>query len=134
LRNPGLVGTNTIRQNYSREGGVDYILANGGTITEAVSTQVWSGEAAVHVSIVNWLKGKMEGKKKLFLQKGDHIDSPWQMVDVDEINSSLSAGLDVASAIRLRTNIECGGCYQGQTHGRANASKSDGFFRVFCAT
>ena len=39
----GLVGTNTIRQNYSREGGLDYIVNNGGTITEAVSTQVWSG-------------------------------------------------------------------------------------------
>ena len=48
----GLVGTNTIRQNYSREGGLDYIVANGGRITNAVSTQVWSGDAAVHVSIV----------------------------------------------------------------------------------
>src|SRR5712672_22272 len=67
----GLVGTNTIRQNYSREGGLDYIVDNGGTITEAVSTQVWSGEAAVHVSIVNWIKGKAPGKKKLYVQKGD---------------------------------------------------------------
>ena len=49
----GLVGTNTIRQNYSREGGLDYIAGHGGTITEAVSAQVWSGEAAVHVSIAN---------------------------------------------------------------------------------
>jgi len=47
----GLVGTNTIRQNYSRQGGLDYIVRNGGTITEAVSTQVWSGDAVVHVSI-----------------------------------------------------------------------------------
>src|SRR3989475_1111751 len=39
----GLVGTNSIRQNYSREGGLDYIVQNGGTITDAVSTQVWSG-------------------------------------------------------------------------------------------
>src|SRR5438046_4084256 len=39
----GLVGTNTIRQNYSRQGGLDYIAANGGTITDAVSTEVWSG-------------------------------------------------------------------------------------------
>jgi len=41
----GLVGSNTVRQNYSREGGLDYIVGNGGTITEAVSTQVWSGES-----------------------------------------------------------------------------------------
>lgn len=113
----GLVGTNTIRQNYSREGGLDHIVANGGTITEAVSTQVWSGEAAVHVSIVNWVKGKQAGRKKLFFQKGDHHDSPWEVVDVDEINAALSAGVDVTSARRLQTNIESCGCYQGQTHG-----------------
>ena len=59
----GLVGTNSIRQNYSREGGLDYIVANEGTITDAISTQVWSGDAAVHVSIVNWVKGKaLRGK------------------------------------------------------------------------
>ncbi|MGC2414017.1 MAG: DNA methyltransferase [Stellaceae bacterium] len=52
----GLVGTNTIRQNYSRIGGLDYVVGNGGTITEAVSSQVWSGDAVVHVSIVNWIK------------------------------------------------------------------------------
>jgi SAM-dependent methyltransferase len=52
----GLVGTNTIRQNESREASLDYIVENGGVITEAISTQVWSGDAAVHVSIVNWLK------------------------------------------------------------------------------
>ncbi len=59
----GLVGTNTIRQNYSREGGLDYIVANAGTITEAVSSQVWSGDAAVHVSLVNWVKDEYKGKK-----------------------------------------------------------------------
>ncbi len=52
----GLVGTNTIRQNESREASLDHIVKSGGIITEAVSTQVWSGEAAVHVSIVNWIK------------------------------------------------------------------------------
>ena len=52
----GLVGTNTIRQNESREASLDYIVENGGVITEAISTQVWSGDAAVHVSIVNWEK------------------------------------------------------------------------------
>ncbi len=41
----GLVGTNTVRQNYSRIGGLDYIVENGGTITEAVSNRgvVWRG-------------------------------------------------------------------------------------------
>ena len=36
----GLVGTNSIRQNETREAGLDFILEAGGTITEAVSTQV----------------------------------------------------------------------------------------------
>ena len=48
---------------------------HGGTITEAVSTQVWSGEAAVHVSIVNWIKGEEAVGKRLFTQVGDDVDS-----------------------------------------------------------
>ena len=113
----GLVGTNTIRQNYSREGGLDYIVEHGGTITEAVSTQVWSGDAVVHVSIANWIKGKQSGKKKLFTQLGDLKDSPWEVVEVDQISSALSAGFDVTQAQRLRANMDSGACYQGQTHG-----------------
>ena len=102
----GLVGTNTIRQNFSREGGLDYIVKHSGTITEAVSSQVWSGDAAVHVSIVNWIKGEQDGKKKLFRQLGDHKDSPWEVVEVDGINSALSASADLTDAKRLRVNIE----------------------------
>lgn len=113
----GLVGTNTIRQNYSREGGLDYIVDNGGTIREAVSTQVWSGQAQVHVSIVNWIKGAAKGKKKLLFQKGDHLDSPWEIIESDVINSSLSASIDLSGAVRLQANIDSGACYQGQTHG-----------------
>jgi len=113
----GLVGTNTIRQNYSREGGLDYILHNGGTITEAVSTQVWSGEAAVHVSIVNWIKGKQTGRKKLYTQVGDAKDSPWEVVELEEINSALSPEFDVTQAKKLIVNAGSGTCYQGQTHG-----------------
>src|SRR5204863_3034684 len=86
----GLVGTNTIRQNYSRQGGLDYIVANGGTITDAVSTEVWSGEAAVHVSIVNWVKGEEKGVRRLSVQLGDLVDSPWQSYELDQINSALS--------------------------------------------
>ncbi|MEY3255335.1 MAG: hypothetical protein RLZZ29_466, partial [Cyanobacteriota bacterium] len=113
----GLFGTNTICQNYSREGGLDYIVNNGGTITEAVSTQVWSGSAAVHVSIVNWIKGEESGQKKLYTQMGDNVDSPWEVVELDQINSSLSAKVDVTQAKKLLVNINSGACYQGQTHG-----------------
>jgi len=113
----GLVGTNTIRQNYSREGGLDYIVNNGGTITEAVSTQVWSGDAAVHVSIVDWKRGSEGGKKKLYTQLGDNLDSPWDIFELEDINSSLSARVDVAGSKRLLTNGRSGFTYQGQTHG-----------------
>ena len=44
----GLVGTQNIRNNKSRVGGLDHIAAHG-TIIEAVDNQPWSGEANVHV-------------------------------------------------------------------------------------
>lgn len=113
----GLVGTNTVRQNYSREGGLDYIVGNGGTITEAVSSQPWSGDAAVHVSIVNWLKGEQEGKKHLSFQYGNATDSPVAYYDMDKINSALSLAVDLTSAKPLQTNARSQACFQGQTHG-----------------
>ena len=51
----GLVGTNSVSQNRARSASLDYIVANGGTITDAVSSQKWPGEAKVHVSLVNWV-------------------------------------------------------------------------------
>jgi len=113
----GLVGTNTIRQNYSREGGLDYIVGHGGTITEAVSSQVWSGDAVVHVSIVNWLKGAQKGPKKLFRQTGDHRTSPWEVVELPKIGPSLSFSLEISGAKSIDANSSSTACYQGQTHG-----------------
>ena len=52
----GLVGTNSISQNAGREASLEYIVATGGVITDAISTQKWPGAAKVHVSIVNWVK------------------------------------------------------------------------------
>ena len=113
----GLVRTNTIRQNYSREGGLDYIADNGGTIVDAVSTQVWSGDAAVHVSIVNWVKGQASGPKKLAKQLGDRLDSPWQVHELEDVNTALSPGEDITKARPIRANSQSPACYQGQTHG-----------------
>lgn len=113
----GLVGTNTIRQNYSRQGGLDYIVGHGGTITEAVSTQVWSGDAVVHVSIANWVKGNQLGRKRLYTQVGDDATCPWTMVELDSIPSSLSPEADVTDAITLTANSASDACAQGQTHG-----------------
>jgi SAM-dependent methyltransferase len=113
----GLVGTNTIRQNYSRVGGLDHIVGDGGTITDAVSTQVWRGRAVVHVSIANWIKGKAKGPFRITQQLGDNLDSPWKEEWVPRIPSSLSASFDVASAQPLTVNVDSGACYQGLTHG-----------------
>jgi type II restriction/modification system DNA methylase subunit YeeA len=113
----GLVGTNTIRQNYSRQGGLDYIVGNGGMITEAVSTIGWSGEAVVYVSIVNWIKGSKTGKKRLYIQEGNNPSQGWSFKDIDEISSSLSFDLDITTAHTIQTNAAKGGCFQGQTHG-----------------
>jgi hypothetical protein len=114
----GLVGTNTIRQNYSREASLDYIVKTGGTITEAVSTMVWPGRAVVHVSIVNWVKGDAPGPKRLFFQKGDKAGSEESLFTLDFVGPSLSAGEDVTSARALQANKKAP-CYQGQTHGHA---------------
>ena len=51
----GLVGTQNIRNNQSRVGGLDHIVRTG-IIVEAVENMPWSGEANVHVSIANWVK------------------------------------------------------------------------------
>lgn len=118
----GLVGTNTIRQNYSREGGLDYILANNGTITEAVSTQVWSGEANVHVSIVNWIKGDSTEKKKLFTQLGDRLNGSWRVEELENIPASLSSNLDIKEAKVLTANKKPKRCFVGQ------APQSEGFY------
>jgi N-6 DNA Methylase len=116
-RRAGLVGTNTIRQNYSREAGLDYIVGNGGTITEAVSSMAWSGEANVHVSIVNWIKGAQKRKKRLYIQEGNDPEAGWRHSDFDTIGPSLSFAFDVTQARRLEANAKHGGCFQGQTHG-----------------
>jgi hypothetical protein len=114
----GLVGTNTITQTYSREGGLDYIISHGGDIEEAISTMPWSGEAVVYVSIVNWIKGiSRKRKKKIAIQAGDKKDAPWEEYSVIKIPSSLSPFTDVTSAEKIATNKKVKSCYQGQTHG-----------------
>jgi len=94
----GLVATNSISQGKSRVAALDYITQNGGYIHEAISTQVWSGEAKVHVSIVNWNKHKPQ---KYYLD--DQI--------VSQINSSLKSTTDVSEAVRLKANLNK--CFQG---------------------
>ena len=67
----GLVGTNSIAEGKNREASLDYIADTGGLITNAVSSQDWPGEAAVHVSIVNWVKSV--GPARPFLLDGAEV-------------------------------------------------------------
>lgn len=52
----GLVATNSIREGRNRQASLEHITRSGGVLTDAVSNEEWSGEANVHVSIVNWIK------------------------------------------------------------------------------
>jgi len=57
----GLVAPSGIRIGKARAASLDYIVERGGTITHAVSSREWPGEAALNVSMVNWTKGSAEG-------------------------------------------------------------------------
>jgi SAM-dependent methyltransferase len=57
----GLVATNSVREGPTREAATDYIVTNGGIITNAVSSREWPGEATLHVSMVNWTRAEIAG-------------------------------------------------------------------------
>ena len=116
----GLVGTNTIRQNYSRVGSLDYILDNGGVIYDAVSSLPWSGEANVHVSIANWVQGEppIEPKRLHFFEgENEAKEYVFRTVELQRINSSLSDKTDVSAALQLTVNQKPKRVFQGQIPG-----------------
>ncbi|MGG6266484.1 DNA methyltransferase [Leptolyngbya sp. AN03gr2] len=88
----GLVGTNSISQGLTRKVTLDFVTQNGGYIYEAISSQPWSGEAAVYVSIANWSKEK----PKIYYLNNQIVSS---------INSSLSSAIDVSLASSLSSNL-----------------------------
>ncbi|MCP5524737.1 MAG: class I SAM-dependent DNA methyltransferase [Verrucomicrobiales bacterium] len=148
----GLVGTQNIRNNQSRVGGLDHVVQDG-TIIEAVDNQPWSGEANVHVSIANWVKTQdpallpehrklwfkvefAKGVKKL-LKKGTGPASKEYELDSrksEQISSSLSDQTDVSGAVRLRCNFEPQVCFNGQMLGHKgfvlSSETAAGFIRV----
>jgi len=88
----GLVGTNSVSQGKSKSVTLDYLTNNGGFIHEAISSQPWSGEANVHVSIVNWSKQEPEAY---------YLDNQL----VPRINPSLTSLVNAANARRLSVNL-----------------------------
>ena len=86
------------------------MVGHGGVIFDAVSVKPWSGDAVVHVSIVNWVKGAAHAPatKMLWLDKGE------LRLPVDHIPPTLRPMTDVTKAADLPLN-KAFGCYQGQT-------------------
>ena len=131
----GLVGTQNIRNNKSRVGGLDHIVQTG-TIIEAVDNQPWSGEANVHVSIVDWVKTQnarlLPEKRRLWFKvdppagatkprkRGAGPASKDYEVNSRQcafINSALSDKTDVSGACVLQTNVQPQRCFQGVVTG-----------------
>ena len=92
----GLVGTSGVRVGKAREASLDYIVANGGTITNAVSSRLWPGEAALDVSMVNWVKGAVEGPHQLIVED--------QVFQLDRIPTHLQLHADVGEARDIAAN------------------------------
>ena len=125
----GLVGTQNIRNNQSRVGGLDQITQTG-TVLEAVDSQPWSGEANVHVSIANWIKTQdpailpksrllwhrmaplAHGTGKQTRGRNSAKEYDLESRSVAVISSTLSDATDVSGAKLLEANG--GWCYTGQ--------------------
>ncbi|WP_152052799.1 DNA methyltransferase [Tautonia marina] len=133
----GLVGTQNIRNNQSRVGGLDHVVKDG-TIIEAVENQPWSGEANVHVSIANWVKSRapllLPPERQIWSQvsmsqrlpnkkfgnskaNSSSIDYGLNPRACDHINSSLSDQIDVAIAKILKCNVDPQRSFSGQVPG-----------------
>ncbi len=112
----GLVGTNTIRQNYSRIGSLDYIVANSGVIYDAVSSMPWFGEANVHVSIANWSRGEAPispSHLHIFTEQNEEGEYVFRRVRKDILSPSLSEKTDVSAARKLKSNTSPKRVFQG---------------------
>ena len=130
----GLVGTQNIRNNQSRVGGLDHVVATG-TIVDAVDNQPWSGEANVHVSIANWIKTRdaavVPKVKRLWSRvapppyvnhapkRGVRTDKAFELQDREarDINPALSDEVDVTAAAVLGSSVLPKRVFQGVTPG-----------------
>lgn len=92
----GLIGTSSIREGQSRQASLDYVVENGGVITNAVSSRRWPGEADVFVSMVNWVKGAASGPRVLIVGEA--------ALELPCISSHLQLHSDVRGAVELRAN------------------------------
>jgi SAM-dependent methyltransferase len=92
----GLVGTSGLRVGKAREASLDYLVARGGTITNAVSSMLWLGDAALDVCMVNWVNGTAVGPHQLIVDGHLHTRS--------RIPTHLALHADVSGATKLHAN------------------------------
>jgi hypothetical protein len=90
----GLVGTNSIGQNRARGASLDYLVQRGGVITSAISSELWPGDAHVHVAIVNWIHRPSSKPTKFVLDERE----------VSGIDNSLRPQDDLPEPQLLRAN------------------------------
>ena len=94
-----LIGTNTIAQGDTRSTGLRWICQHGGQISKATTRVKWPGLAAVVVSVVHVVKGRVPGRKVL-------DERP-----VEQITAFLFHGGGHGDPVRLRANA--GKSFQG---------------------
>jgi hypothetical protein len=90
----GLVATNSISEGRNREAALDHLVSSGGIITSAITNQNWTGDANVHVSIVNWINDPADLPARFALDG----------VAVSGIGPSLREGTDRLIGERLPQN------------------------------
>ncbi len=91
----GLIATSGIRMGRAREVSLEYVVARGGAITDAVSSRLWPGEAALNVSIVNWIRGSVDHARLT-------IDGKTHRLDV--VHPHLQLHADLSNAVGLESN------------------------------
>jgi hypothetical protein len=114
----GLVATSGIRVGKQREAALDYIVARGGTITNAISSRAWPGDSAVNVSMVNWVRGAAAGPHQLIIDE--------DVYQLNKIPTHLQIHPDVSATHKLAANAN--GMNEGVNFGHeAFRSSADGF-------
>lgn len=91
-----ILTTNSISQGVSREGGLDFILSNGGSINFAIKSTRWPGAASLEVSLISIHKGSWTGK---YILNNNVVGS---------ISSFLDNNQETSKAYELYSNKEIG--------------------------
>ena len=96
----GFLATNTISQGVTRKGGIDQVLYKGFSITSALKSFKWPGQASVHAAMVISYNGHWKGSVVL---NGKCVNAIDALLDVKEEN-------DAPPHVLISNH---GNCYQG---------------------